>query len=84
MEDDEYSVKNKKFQGGEYMYNAVLVGLENTYLEPEEKIRKVCCECSACGEEICEGDDCYEILGLTICESCIDDSHGYAELEDAI
>ena len=64
------------------MYNAVLVSLENAYFEPTEEIRKVCYECSVCGEEIYEEDDCYKLLGFVICESCIDDAHGYAEAED--
>lgn len=62
------------------MYNSVLARIEDAYLEPTEKI--VCCECDMCGGEIYDGDDCYELLGFTICESCIEDSRCYAESEE--
>lgn len=63
------------------MYNAALVRLEQSYFEPQEDISKICCKCSVCEEDIYEDDDCYELLGLTICQCCIDDAHGYASLE---
>jgi hypothetical protein len=38
--------------------------------------------CWNCGGEIHEGDDVYDINGEHWCEECIDNAHGYAELED--
>lgn len=66
------------------MNSAMFARIEDCYLRPPEDDRKVCCECSACGEPIREDDDIYEIMGFRFCQSCIDDSHSYAEPDEAM
>lgn len=72
----------QKNKGGFFMFNTMLERLENTYFEPLEDVRRVCFQCSACEGDICEDDDYYKLLGLIICQDCIDDAHNYAELDE--
>lgn len=37
--------------------------------------------CSGCGDDICEGDDYWDILGEQFCKTCIDDARGEAVYE---
>lgn len=66
------------------LFDADYLRAEHDFLETTEDSCKVCCQCSVCGEDIYEGDDCYDIGEMCICEACIDDAHHYAELDAAI
>ena len=61
----------------------ILARIENEMLNPPEDKRAVCAKCDICGEDILEDDDIYEFLSLSVCQSCIDDAHSYAE-RDAV
>ena len=74
------NIQKKKIKE-EFFMNDVLERLERSYLEPPEDRRRVVCKCSACDEPLYEGDDVYELMGFTFCQSCVDDAHSYAELD---
>ena len=62
------------------MYSLVLARLEDGYLEPEDDRREVCCTCSTCEADIREDDEYYDLLGMSICENCMQEARRYAEV----
>ena len=34
--------------------------------------------CSGCGDDICDGDDYWDIMGEQFCENCVDNARGVA------
>ena len=59
----------------------VIQNMENTGY-PDGKAPKVIHRCFVCGNEICEGEEFYQLWDKPRCEECVNDSRKVAESDD--